>query len=197
METKIIAAFPGCGKSSFFRQYPDLCLDSDSSNWSWLIGKDGLKERHPEFPENYIKHIKENLGKVKWIFVSSHDSVRDALIENQLPFYLVYPSIDRKDEFLENYINRGNDDHFIQLLNNNFEKWVNDCSNTNSPFCMRVCMIDGYLIDELETICKHDEVDETDSLTQIFNSINLKDYMIDFPHIKNKEYCDGTYNTYN
>ena len=34
------------------------------------------KHRNPEFPDNYIQPIKENIGKVDYIFVSSHKEVR-------------------------------------------------------------------------------------------------------------------------
>lgn len=58
-----------------------MCLDSDSSNFSWVKDENGnnTKERNPEFPKNYIEHIKSNIGKVDVIFVSSHKVVREAL----------------------------------------------------------------------------------------------------------------------
>lgn len=88
IETKIISAFPGTGKSWLFKNYPGLFLDSDSSDFSWT--SPGV--RNPDFPSNYITHIKQNIGKYKKIFVSSHDVVRKALVENGIPFTLVYRS---------------------------------------------------------------------------------------------------------
>ena len=54
--TKVIAAFPACGKSYCFDRNEDyIILDSDSSKFSWAY-PDGLaaKYRNPDFPKNYI-----------------------------------------------------------------------------------------------------------------------------------------------
>ena len=56
---KLISGFPGIGKT-YYKQKSELnVLDSDSSKFSW-IEKD---VRHPDFPQNYIDHIKKNLNK--------------------------------------------------------------------------------------------------------------------------------------
>jgi hypothetical protein len=54
--TKVIAAFPACGKTYCFDRNEDyIILDSDSSKFSWTY-PDGLASnyRNPEFPKNYI-----------------------------------------------------------------------------------------------------------------------------------------------
>jgi spore cortex formation protein SpoVR/YcgB (stage V sporulation) len=60
-KTLVISAFPGCGKSHFFRNNKDKeVLDSDSSKFD-----------KAHFPKNYIEHIKSNLGKVdRWMWLS-------------------------------------------------------------------------------------------------------------------------------
>jgi hypothetical protein len=150
MRTKIISAFPGTGKSYYHGKYPNTTLDSDSSNFSWIKDENGnnTKERNPEFPQNYINHIKENIGKYKYIFVSSHKEVRDALLDNCLFFYLVYPSENRKDEFLERYRSRGNDEKFIKLISDNWEKWVREIYWINNG-CEKIQMVLDNLEDEL------------------------------------------------
>jgi hypothetical protein len=150
MRTKIISAFPGTGKSYYHGKYPNTTLDSDSSNFSWVKDENGnnTKERNPEFPQNYINHIKENIGKYKYIFVSSHKEVRDALLYNCLFFYLVYPSENRKDEFLERYRSRGNDEKFIKLISDNWEKWVREIYWINNG-CEKIEMVLDNLEDEL------------------------------------------------
>jgi len=150
MRTKIISAFPGTGKSYYHGKYPNTTLDSDSSNFSWVKDENGdnTKERNPEFPQNYINHIKENIGKYKYIFVSSHKEVRDALLDNCLFFYLVYPSENRKDEFLERYRSRGNDEKFIKLISDNWEKWVREIYWINNG-CEKIEMVLDNLEDEL------------------------------------------------
>ena len=128
MRTKIISAFPGTGKSVYHSKHKDTTLDSDSSMFSWVVGSDGIKKRNPDFPANYINHIKENIGKYEYILVSSHKEVRDALLDACLFFYLVYPDSDRKEEFIERYKNRGNDENFIQLVNSKWNDWMYEIS---------------------------------------------------------------------
>jgi len=125
MRTRIISAFPGTGKTRYQKEHPETCLDSDSSLFSWIeVG--GVKTRNPDFPNNYIAHIKENIGKYEIILVSSHDVVRDALLDNCLFFYLIYPDSYSKEEYLKRYVDRGNDDAFVKLLTDNWDKWLKE-----------------------------------------------------------------------
>lgn len=124
--TKIISAFHACGKTTYHLKHQESTLDSDSSKFSWCFDDNGNKIRHPLFPQNYIEHIMSNLGEFKYIFVSSHKEVREALLNNSLFFYLVYPSNDRKQEFLQRCKDRGNDENFISLIDKNWDKWIDE-----------------------------------------------------------------------
>ena len=152
MRTRIISAFPGTGKSYYHKKYPETTLDSDSSLFSW-IEKDGKKIRNPEFPENYIKHIKENIGKYEFIFVSSHKEIRDALLENCLFFYLVYPSFNDKRSYIERYEERGSDKNFIKLISDNWYDWIYECLDYKIG-CKQIEMVDTYLEPELNNLLK-------------------------------------------
>lgn len=136
--TFIISAFPGCGKSYCYRNYQDKfsMLDSDSSDFSWIKDKNGnnTKERNPEFPQNYIKHIKENIGKVDIIFVSSHDVVRKALKDNNIKTVVIYPNKDMKDEFIKRYRERGNNEGFINFISNNWDNFIEEIDEENYGF---------------------------------------------------------------
>jgi len=90
MRTRIISAFPGTGKSFYYKNHAETTLDSDSSFFSWVETVQG-KVRNPQWPENYIKYIKENIGKYEFIFVSTHKEVREALLDSCIFFYLIYP----------------------------------------------------------------------------------------------------------
>jgi hypothetical protein len=126
MRTKIVSAFPGVGKTTYHKNNPETTLDSDSSGFSWVIDEHGNKTRNPHFPQNYIDHIKQNIGKYNYIFVSSHKEVRDALLDNCLFFYLVYPDDERKDEFIQRYRDRGNDENFIKLVDSKWDEWMSE-----------------------------------------------------------------------
>lgn len=129
MKTVIVSAFPACGKSYMFEnqdKYGTTCLDSDSSEFSWVKDSKGnnTSERNPEFPANYIRHIKDHIGKVGVIFVSSHDVVVDALEENALSYVKVVPSTECKVEWVGRFWLRGNDDKFICFIRDNREEFT-------------------------------------------------------------------------
>jgi len=152
MRTRIIAAFPGTGKTIYHQKHPDTTLDSDSSSFSW-IEKDGEKVRNPDFPNNYIAHIKENIGKYEFIFVSTHREVREALLDNCVFFYLVYPDNNekRKADFIKRYQERGSSESFIKHVSDNWEKWIRECEFCDTG-CKQVRMILGNLENEIEHI---------------------------------------------
>lgn len=135
MKTKIYSVFPACGKTYCHEHQEDYglkILDSDSSEFSW-IRDNGVKERNPDFPNNYIKHIKENIGKYDYIFVSSHESVREALDKERIDFTIVYPSQHCKAEWVGRcYIRDKNGESGCgaEAMYNNWEQWILECFAT-------------------------------------------------------------------
>ena len=141
--TIIISAFPGCGKSYFFKNSDYIALDSDSNQFSWVKNQYGnnTKTRNPDFPSNYINHIKENIGKVDIIFISSHKEVRDALYANKIQYYIVKPDKSLKENFLKRYKERGNDSGFIKTLTENWDNWLDDLSMNMNNFIRGVFLL--------------------------------------------------------
>lgn len=139
IETLVVSAFPGCGKSHLFRNKGEKkILDSDSSTFD-----------KSQFPQNYIEHIKYNIGEVDIILVSSHKEVRDALVNEGIDFTLVYPSKDIKDEYIQRYIDRGNDGKFVELLKQNWDNWTDELENQKG--CEKIELESGqYLSNVIE-----------------------------------------------
>lgn len=137
-QTFVISAFPACGKSYCFNNHQDKfsMLDSDSSEFSWVKDIDGKNttERNPNFPQNYIEHIKANIGKVDVIFVSSHEVVRKALAENNIKTLIVYPNKNLKDEWIRRFKERGNNEGFIKFISDNWDKFIDDIENEDYKF---------------------------------------------------------------
>ena len=137
-KTFVISAFPACGKSYCYNNYQDefSMLDSDSSDFSWIKDAKGenTKVRNPEFPNNYMEHIKRNIGSVDIIFVSSHEAVRKALSENNIDTVIVYPNKNLKKEWIRRFENRGNDKEFIDFISNNWDNFINDIENEDNKF---------------------------------------------------------------
>lgn len=117
-KTRVVSAYPCCGKTWAFENLKDKysMLDSDSSKFSWIFDDEGVNthKRNPDFPANYIQHIKDNIGKVDYIFVSTHLVVREALEKAGIDYVTVYPKMTAKEEWLERMRKRGNNEEFIE-----------------------------------------------------------------------------------
>ena len=136
-KTTIICGFPGVGKSYLFNNTNLDCIDSDSSKFD---------KKH--FPDNYIKHIEKNIGKVDYIFVSTHSEVLYRL-NNMCEFHVVYPNRELKEEYLQRYRDRGNEESFINLIDNMWDKFIDDIENIPSTFyhrCMRYRLKSGEFL---------------------------------------------------
>jgi hypothetical protein len=142
MKTKVYSVFPACGKTWLYEHQEDFGLkifDSDSSEFNWIRYYDDngnkVKERNPEFPANYIKHIKECIGKCDYIFVSSHAAVRDALDEEGIDFTIVYPDMNCKAEWVGRAFIRdknGESGCGPDVMNDNWEQWITECFQTGA-----------------------------------------------------------------
>lgn len=80
-----------------------------------------IKVRNPEFPNNYIKHIKDNLGKADIILVSSHLSVRQAMQDAGIKFVTVYPSRECMHEWIGRMVSREDPKSFIDFQMRNWD----------------------------------------------------------------------------
>ena len=134
--TILLSAFPGTGKSYLFENSKLSVLDSDSSKFD-----------KSKFPENYIEHIKENIGKVDIICISSHLEVRKALEESNMFFHLIYPDIRSKSEYIERYKERGSNQKFISLVSANWSNWLTELHNQKN--CKQVVLSSGQFISDL------------------------------------------------
>ena len=127
--TMLVAAFPGTGKSHYCN------VDVDYMPQGFATDSDSSKFDKANFPENYIEHIKQKISEgYARVFISSHKDVRDALVLHNLPFVLIYPSKELKQEYIERYKQRGNNEKFIQLVSDNWETWIDDCKAQTGCF---------------------------------------------------------------
>ena len=142
--TTVISGFPGVGKS----YYVNHGEGSDYMPQGFALDSDSSRFDKENFPQNYIKHIKENIGKVKIIFVSSHKEVRKALVAEKIDFTLCYPNKGLKAQYLKRYVDRGSPIQFIELVLNNWENWLDDCFEQKG--CRHVVMNDGEYLYNLK-----------------------------------------------
>lgn len=111
----IVVGYPGIGKSTLAGR-DHKYIDLESENF-WIDG-----ERAGDWYKPYCK-IAEHLSEQGYIvFVSSHETVRQYLVENSKELVvLVYPSIELKDVWIDKlekrYIKSGLEKDYKALMN--------------------------------------------------------------------------------
>ena len=79
----IYCGYQGCGKSTYCKKHPTTTIDLDSSSFCKIDG----------WEENYIKTA---LGYGdKQVFISAHKVVLEYLYNNNIPFTLLAPKMNR------------------------------------------------------------------------------------------------------
>jgi hypothetical protein len=89
--------------------------------------------RNPEFPENYISYIQENMEKYEVILVSSHQNVRNALKAEGIQYIIVAPWASLKNEYMARYLRRGSEIEFIDLMNNAWGDFLRGIEEDGAP----------------------------------------------------------------
>lgn len=181
MQALVICAYPGCGKTFYTDHNPPFhCEDSDSSKFSWKYVEDPsdfneherkfikTDERNPEFPQNYISHIKYLLDKRDVIFVSSHKVVRDALYEAGIPHVIVFPSRRCKDIWLDRLRKRGSDEKFVKFQEDNWDKFHDELEAIEDDDIRYTFKLNGKTIVE-----PTDRIKSIDVSNYVFDGISV------------------------
>lgn len=121
VNTQIISAFAGMGKSHFESENKYSCLDLDSSNFS----------KDPKFPHNYINEIIDNVGKYKYILISTHDVVINELARRMYDFIVLIPHKNQKDVFEQRYVDRISSIDFITHMMDNWDNYIDMIQNND------------------------------------------------------------------
>nr|WP_238333031.1 hypothetical protein [Brevibacillus laterosporus] len=101
-----------------------------------------------------MQHIEENIGKVDYICVSSHEVVREALQEKGINYTLVYPEISLKDEYLQRYRNRGSANSFVEFISSKWGNFIHDIERETFPKLIK--LEGGQFISDVLEVIKHD-----------------------------------------
>jgi hypothetical protein len=82
--------------------------------------------RNPEWPLNYISHLRSTGGIV---LVSTHAEVREALFLHQIGYVLCYPHRRCKEEYIDRYRRRGSAEGFCALVEKMWDEWLSGLEN--------------------------------------------------------------------
>jgi hypothetical protein len=130
----IIAAYAGCGKTSFATMVGNAAIDLhcvsfkyylDENNNRGEAGKaDPDNEMRPDWPYNYVSAIKDVMDKYEYVLIPSDFRVLALMTAEGIPYILVYPHRDCREEYLERYIDRGNKDNFLSIFYENWDWFI-------------------------------------------------------------------------
>lgn len=148
---QIIWGFWGCGKSTVADGFK--IVDADSALFKYTgVHTDDLHtsfhdaqqiQRNLDYPENYIAFVQQCEANI-------------VLVNCELPVLkrfdsvcLYYPSLSRKDEFIDRYKQRGDNSSFVTFMNEEYEGILKSLSFTPYPRYI-VTRCNAYLSDLLK-----------------------------------------------
>lgn len=153
--TRLISAFPGTGKTYYCLQNSMVYLTDGSKIYDWtknsVLDSDSSLFDRQDFPQNYIDYIIGRMGKVETILISTHKEVRQALVENNIKFTLVYPEVSLRQEYVKRFFKRGSPEVFINLIERNWEEWIRQLQAQVG--CSHIILGKGeYLSDKIKQV---------------------------------------------
>ncbi len=136
----IIAGFATCGKSVLGKKYNNV-IDLESSNYKYnntniqnipVEERKGTKrELNKEWPNNYYNAIKEAVKKYDVVLVQLKPEHFDYFDKNDIKYSIAYPNINNWEEVREKCINRGNNENWINRLEQVFIPFYEDSIKRN------------------------------------------------------------------
>lgn len=125
MKTKIIAAFPGTGKSYFVASSRRAIkvIDLDTNEYTRGYDENG-KVLNGAFPDNYLSSIKEAIGRTAILFIGCQPEVLNLLRKEGIHATLVYPERQLKEEYLGRFNARGSSQAFSSMICTGWDQFL-------------------------------------------------------------------------
>lgn len=137
----IICGFPGVGKSYAAQRSPDI-EDIESTSFHYPIEWENINEpekmrveENPNWVRDYVDHIENMASEYGYLYnlVSCHDKVREELDARSIPYIIVVPSKNLKDEYLARYVKRGDSFNFISQIDTHWDEWLAEIEESGMP----------------------------------------------------------------
>lgn len=137
----IVAGFGAIGKTTLQQKYKDV-IDMESGMYQWdNVGFEDIpyekrkgttnRMKNNEWPQNYFKAILEAQKKYKIVLTSMHWDLLNFFENNNIEYYLVFPSLDSEKILEKRCYDRGNNKIFVDKLKNNLKDWYYKISDYN------------------------------------------------------------------
>lgn len=129
--TKIICGFAGIGKSSLARNRAGVVdLESTPFEKDW---------------DRYTKVAKHMADNGYTVLVSCHKELRQAFQEKGIPYILALPPKEKRIEYIKRYKERGNDEAFVKMMNQNWEKFLEVYTGENDVLIVKEFLQDAVI----------------------------------------------------
>lgn len=128
----VIAGFPGVGKTyaaEHSAQWGMKIIELDHSQYLWTPGLCGKLQKNTNYPENLCEEVLKYLKagqSVDVILVDSHTEIQRALRKYKIPYVLVYPKMECKEEYLRRYIRSGKPFPFVDTISGSWEELITE-----------------------------------------------------------------------
>lgn len=122
----ILSSFTGCGREFLKNTYGDKVKIFDAVETN-------LSEQDEEFFDLIMSQVDDN----DIVFIPSSEGVRQIFNERNVDYDVFYPSKERRGEFIENQVRKRSNPKIIQNLDKNFDKWVQEIDDDESPNCYK------------------------------------------------------------
>lgn len=143
----VICGFSGIGKSTAEQKHRSI-IDFESSGWSHLWEEGILKGKNPAFPGNYIAELLRLIDRdeATYYLLSCHETVRNELQSAGIPYIIVMPTIEQKNDYLKRWLKRGSSVEFIETMNDKWDEMIESCEKDDAP---KIYLSSGEYISDL------------------------------------------------
>lgn len=139
MSIQVFCGFPGVGKSTLFRSIQNRLRHTQEIPDTSVVDFDTNGYRtDPNYPSNYVDGLCELLPHVNVIFTMAERGIVDALTQQQITHYLIYPHPTLRNEYLERYIDRGDSLPSIRFFRDQWESLLDNLRRVRHPYSIPV-----------------------------------------------------------
>lgn len=145
---RIIAGFPGTGKSTFCKQYQNAidfgCMPFKYSNFFEFARKYATETIKASEELDFVWNWQEQYAQAlmdayeeypdQMFVIPSEGRILEYLEQKNLSFFLVYPCREARIEYVERYRKRGNTELFIEIFGEE-EAWEQWMTMIRRPYC--------------------------------------------------------------
>ena len=143
----IIAGFAGIGKSRLAALKPDKYEDCVARPYKYFLDEDDrsaesdeaskgdcLSEIHWCWPCNYVNSLLHRNANSKNLLIPSDRRVLEDLRTEGVPYALVYPASEAKEEYRQRFISRGNSESFLEIFIDSWDSFMSELNDDPCPY---------------------------------------------------------------